>query len=176
LEAGSNEWIEKMHSCNQNYLDRERGRDKIVRKINISNKKSISRKSTSRVLQEMKTIKFTKGKWHTFPTETFNNIEKLRKNIKEILCFSGIYVFLSVSACGKVTNCLYIGSSNNMGKRLNIHSGYMGLLHSFSRHEKTFLKLKIRKDKARFERLSLEARLIFRLKPKYNSNQFDSEI
>ena len=160
MEVGSREWIEKMHSYNQAYSDRRRKREKTL----------------PRILKEIKETKSIKGKWHTLPVETFKHIGKLRLVISNSFQFSGVYVFLKKTRCGKLSTCLYIGSSYDMGERLSVHCNYSGLIERFTQHERRNLILKIRRDKKRFERLSLEVRLISKIKPKYNERTFDSEI
>lgn len=160
MEVGSNEWIERMHSYNQAYSDERRKKERTLPKI----------------LRETKETEPIKGSWHTLPVETFKHIDKLRLVISNIFQFSGVYAFLKKTRCGKLSTCLYVGSSHNMGERLSVHCNYLGLIERFTQHERRNLILKMRRDKKRFERLSLEVRLISKIKPKYNERTFDSEI
>ena len=132
-------WLEKIHGYNQKNLDEKKPSQK-VQKYN-----------------------FKKGKWYPFLIE--KDIDTFRIYIRErLLGLSGVYIF----GCGKHPAYLYIGSSADMGKRLYCHFGYMGIINSFPQRERNSLFLKVRTDKMKFERLSLEAKLIFKLKPKYN--------
>lgn len=69
--------------------------------------------------------------------------------------FSGVYVLY-----GKQKQIIYVGSSLCGIKRR--------LLQHCKTHKEELRYIKVRKDKERFECLTLEARLIYRLKPPYN--------
>lgn len=98
-------------------------------------------------------MNFPKGKW----------IELLSNQVTEIkfpveLEFSGVYIFYRENIV------LYIGSSGNIRSRI--------ITHLYA-HQKTLagidnLRIKVRKNKFKFEHLTLEAKLIYRLRPMNN--------
>ena len=73
--------------------------------------------------------------------------------------YPGVYVICEEKS-GKI---IYIGSSTNVGKRLNSHRSTRGMLGS-----QESVMIRVRKDKKAFERLSLEAKLIHRIQPAKN--------
>lgn len=98
-------------------------------------------------------MNFPKGKWVQLPKKQIQTI-----NFPEELEFSGIYIiYLNYKY-------LYIGSSENVRSRIiaYLYRCRKGL------HSLSDLQIKVRENKVRFEHLTLEAKLIFRLQPKEN--------
>jgi len=77
---------------------------------------------------------------------------------KEQMEISGVYVIIQY----KSNKVIYVGQSKNIYHRLSDHNRSK----VFKRFN--YLKVKIRKDRGRYERLTLEAKLIERLKPSKN--------
>lgn len=108
------------------------------------------------------TIKYQLGEWYRIKLT-----EDVNSELPWSINFPGIYVIFN-----DLNQCLYIGQSTSIGKRLRTHirSSLHSSLWKTTWRQKGYKRLKIafRRDKKRFERLTLEARLIHRLNPEYN--------
>ena len=114
--------------------------------------------------REMKPAdKYQLGKWYRIKLT-----EQPDSQLPWGINFPGVYLIFN-----NQNQCLYIGQSISIGKRLRTHIrlSIHSSLWQVSWRKKGYetLNIAFRRDKKRFERLSLEARLIYRLKPKYNS-------
>lgn len=110
-------------------------------------------------------MNFPKGKWIKFILR-----QALTKDSRDVSFYQWDFVFLKDFECEGVytiwntnsKNCLYIGSSNNLRSRIIDH------IMNNKNLKNRDMYVKIRKDKYRFERLTLEARLIYKLNPAHN--------
>jgi len=136
--------------------------------INTMKKEKIDNYNNVKIILFSGYKNFVPGKWVRFIItykpkiylELFKKLlfRKLFKFTK--LNFSGVYAIFS----GK--KCLYIGESKNIGNRLKSHLNKYLITGEFWGYKN--INLKVRKDKRRFERKMLEARLIEKIKPEIN--------
>jgi len=113
-------------------------------------------------------MNFPKGKWVQLPYEWIRDI-----NFPKELWFSGVYVFLDNLNKKKI---YYIGSSKCVQNRIVEHIIKKIIPAEKNNKEENWWEnvtskcftIKVRKDKYRFEYLTLEARLIYKLNPTHN--------
>lgn len=108
-------------------------------------------------------MNFPKGKWITIPNEWLILLD-FPKNLE----FPGVYVFFQ-----NKKDCFYVGSSNNIRSRILEHIVNEYVNNPIAKFSKLRLQIKVRKDKYRFEYLTLEARLIYKINPRLNKRHLD---
>ena len=99
------------------------------------------------------------GKWRRFELT-----EDLDSDLPGGLKFAGNY------AAFFNRKCLYVGQSNNLKRRLKSHIRLFMFSSNWQTSWGTYTRIiiAIRKEKFRFERMTIEARLIHRLNPIFN--------
>lgn len=107
-------------------------------------------------------MNFPEGKWTRYNAVviiTTNFDEDDNHCLKTLDEFPGVYTIWNTDS----KECLYIGSSKNVRNRVITHLMTKKELKKYKN-----MYVKVRKDKYRYEHLTLEARLIYKLQPKYN--------
>jgi len=102
---------------------------------------------------------YKKGKWLRFILD-----ETVESNFPTKLNFAGNYaIFVK-------RKCIYIGQSENIKKRLKTHIQMARYSNTWKTSWGYFPKIEIaiRKERFRFERIMVEARLIYKIKPLFN--------
>lgn len=142
-------------------IEKDIGFNIICKFLKIDTKKKRSNKRNKLNPIETKNSKLNtqqdKGGWVRINLSYIKNY-KLYNDIR----IAGCYVIF-IKKPNK-NELVYIGSSNNIHQRLREHLN----LNILKKQKHPLLIVKIRKDKTKYEHLTLEARLIDRLKPKYN--------
>ena len=102
---------------------------------------------------------YKKGKWVRFILD-----ETVNSNFPINLDFAGNYVIFVNR------KCIYIGQSENIKKRLKDHIQIARYSNTWKTSWGYFLKIEIavRKEKIKFERIMIESRLIYKIKPLFN--------
>jgi len=102
---------------------------------------------------------YEKGKWMRFVLD-----ETVNSNFPIGLNFAGNYsIFVN-------RKCIYIGQSENIKKRLRTHIQMARYSNTWKTSWGYFLRIEIavRKEKFKFERVMIESRLIYKIKPLFN--------
>jgi len=110
--------------------------------------------------------------WKTIPSIPTNDVGDSKRDRMYLLKFleniNGVYVIYYGD------DIVYIGSSKNLRRRLHTHLTILGTLKILIKemYGDDNLTIKVREDKFKFERLTLEAKLVNKLHPPLNSQLF----
>ena len=107
----------------------------------------------------MADYQYQKGKWYRFVL-VVQGKNRIPRDIK----FPGNYAIFSD------VECIYVGESSDLHKRLHQHITFGHLPRAWNTKWGVFeaLVIAVRKERYKFERLTYEARLIYKIRPAYN--------